>query len=122
MKLFLANVDKHTLSIDEHIWIPQFQSQQLKTIELADNFGFNTELRSKSSMNFTEYTSNCIKYTPNHKDIFVTPPFIIAILNSEVERLTESSPIFIERIDMDNLVGVKTLPKPAVESDFWMNL
>ena len=53
MKLFLANVDKHTLSLDEHIWIPQFQSQQLKTIGLGDSFNFNTELRSKSSMNFT---------------------------------------------------------------------
>ena len=95
MKLFLANVDKHTLSLDEHIWIPQFRSSQLKTIDLADNFSFNTELRSKSSMNFTEYTSNCITYTPNHKDILVTPPFIIAILNSEIERVTESSPIFI---------------------------
>jgi hypothetical protein len=41
MKLFLANVDKHTLSTDEHIWIPQFQSQQLKNIKLAEQFDFN---------------------------------------------------------------------------------
>ena len=69
-------------------------------------------------MNFTEYTNNCITFTPTHKDIFVTPPFIIAVLNSEVERITESSPIFIERIDMKNLIGVKTLEKPAIQSDF----
>ncbi len=26
LKLFLANADRHTLSDDEHIWIPQFYS------------------------------------------------------------------------------------------------
>ena len=35
MKLFLANVEKHTLATDEHIWIPQFQSEQMKTVGLG---------------------------------------------------------------------------------------
>ena len=70
-------------------------------------------------MHFTEYVSNSITYTPNHRDIFVTPPFIIGILNSEIERLTESSPLFIERIDIANLIGVKTVTKPKiVKCDF----
>lgn len=65
-------------------------------------------------MLYTQYTENGITYTPSHKDIFVTPPFIIAVLNSEVERLTESSPIFIQRIDLEHLAGVKDVPKPEV--------
>jgi|JI9StandDraft_2_1071091.scaffolds.fasta_scaffold706596_1 hypothetical protein len=64
-------------------------------------------------MDFTEYIPNCINYSPNHKDVLVTPPFIMAVLNSEVERLVESSPIYIERIDLDQLTGLEILPKPA---------
>lgn len=63
-------------------------------------------------MTYTQYINNCIQYHPSHKDILVTPPFIVGVLNSEVERLTESSPIFIERIDIDKLVGKKTIEKP----------
>jgi hypothetical protein len=40
LKLFLANVDKHTLAADEHIWIPQFVSERTKEIALGKSFGF----------------------------------------------------------------------------------
>lgn len=44
--------------------------------------------------------------------MFVTPPFIVAVLNSDVERLSENSPIYIERIDINQLIGKKMIPKP----------
>jgi len=44
--------------------------------------------------------------------MFVTPPFLVAVLNSDVERLSENSPIYIERIDINNILGIKKVPKP----------
>jgi len=44
--------------------------------------------------------------------MFVTPPFIVAVLNSDVERLSENSPLYIERIDINNLVDKRIMHKP----------
>jgi hypothetical protein len=37
----------------------------------------------------------------------VTPPFIVAVLDSNIERLMEGSPIFAERIDIADMVDIE---------------
>jgi hypothetical protein len=61
---------------------------------------------------YTEYVRNCVNYTPTHRDLFITPPYIIAVLNSDVEKTTEGSPIYIERVDYQNLIGAEDAPLP----------
>jgi len=35
-------------------------------------------------MSYTDYVGNSVAYSPTHRDMFVTPPFIIATLNSNI--------------------------------------
>ena len=62
---------------------------------------------------YTQYIENCVGFEPTHRDLFIAPPYIMAVLNSEIEKTTEGSPIYIERIDINNLVGVKDVINEA---------
>lgn len=33
---------------------------------------------------YTQYIENCISFEPTHRDLFIAPPYIIAVLNSEI--------------------------------------
>ena len=98
-KLFLANVTQHIQSQDEYIWLPQITTAQTKDLKEGKLFGFEVEIRTKMAAAYMQYINNCLVNQPSHKDIFVTAPFIIAVLNSNVERCVEGSAVFIQRID-----------------------
>lgn len=57
-------------------------------------------------LSYTQYVRNCIEFKPTHRDLFITPPYILAVLNSDIEKVIEGSPIYIQRIGMKDLVGV----------------
>lgn len=82
LKLFLVNLSQNVLNSDEHIWLPQVSSTQMRTIAEAEKFGFRNEYRSRVDLSYVDYVDNSITYTPTHRDLFVTPPFIMAVLNS----------------------------------------
>ena len=75
-------------------------SNNLNSIQFCQEFGFHDELRSHFDFSFTEYVENSIKCEPSHQDLFMYPPFIIAILNSDIERAAEGSPFYAERLDL----------------------
>jgi len=43
----------------------------------------------------------------------MAPPFIFAVLNSEIEKTVEGSPIFAQRIDIKDMKGLKDTTKPV---------
>jgi hypothetical protein len=55
---------------------------------------------------------NCTGFKPTHRDLLITPPFIIAVLNSDIEKCAEGSPAYLQRIDISDLPGVVDVPIP----------
>lgn len=54
----------------------------------------------RSSLNFTysDYLGSSLVVQPSHRDLVVTPPFIMGILNMQIETAQEGSPVFVQRI------------------------
>ena len=41
-------------------------------------------MRSKINYTFSDYLNNTLKLSPTHRDLLVTPPFILGIMNMQI--------------------------------------
>ena len=44
----------------------------------------NTILRSKLNYTFTDYLGNSLKVVPTHRDLLITAPFIMGVMNMKI--------------------------------------
>ena len=48
---------------------------------------------------------------PTHRDLVITPPFIMGVMNMQVETVMEGSPVFVQRIGKSDLKYLKEVEK-----------
>jgi hypothetical protein len=49
---------------------------------------------------------NSLKLQPTHRDLLVTPPFVIGVLDMQIETAMEGSPIYTKRVSKKELSWV----------------
>ena len=60
---------------------------------------------------YTEYLGNSLKIQPTHRDLVITPPFIFGVLNMQIEKVVEGSPIYIQKVMKKDLRYQKPIEK-----------
>lgn len=60
-------------------------------------------------MNFTytDYLGNSLKISPSHRDLVITPPFFIGILNMQIETAQQGSPIWVKKVEKNDISWIK---------------
>ncbi len=68
---------------------------------------YNSTLKSYFSFYHTNYLQNSAIYKPTHRDLMITPSFIIGVIDNQMQLVAEGTPLYIKKINIDNLVGLK---------------
>lgn len=55
------------------------------------------------NISYRQFLPGALIIEPEHRDLVITPPFIIGIMSMTLEQITEGSPLYARLIDVDAL-------------------
>lgn len=108
IRYFMKNVRSHSTSAWKYIWIPEMMDKGAWGITQFRHF-FKKDLyvHDQVSLSYNQFLPNALIIQPQHRDLVITPPFIIGILSMGLQQVTEGSPIYARMIDADCLKTIE---------------
>lgn len=82
IRFFMKNVRSHTTAAWKYVWVPEMidkGSWQIK--EFQDFFKKDMYVHDTISLSYRQFLPNALIIEPEHRDLVITPPFIIGILS-----------------------------------------
>lgn len=104
IRLFLKNVKSHNTASWRYVWLPEMTDKASYNIREFKTF-LNKDIYCHDSINITykQFLPNALIIEPEHRDLVITPPFIVGIMSMSLEQVTEGSPLYARMIDFHAL-------------------
>jgi hypothetical protein len=68
-------------------------------------------MKTKYSYYHTHYIQNTLVVKPTHRDLMITPDFIIGVMDSKMQFVSEGAALFVKRVGLKDLLDLKTIEK-----------
>lgn len=104
IRLFLKNVRNHTTAAWKYVWLPEMIDKEAWAVRQFRSF-LNKDVYVNDFVNFSykQFLPGALIIEPEHRDLVITPPFIVGIMSMTLEQVTEGSPLYARLIDADAL-------------------
>lgn len=104
IRLFLKNVKSHNTASWRYVWLPEMTDKASYNVRQFKSF-LNKDIYCHDSINITykQFLPNAMIIEPQHRDLVITPPFIVGIMSMSLEQVTEGSPLYARLIDFNAL-------------------
>ena len=104
IRLFLKNVKSHNVAVWKYVWMPEIMDKGAWSIREFKSF-LNKDMYCHDSINisYRQFLPGALIIEPDHKDLVITPPFIVGIMNMTLEQVTEGCPLYARVIDVNAL-------------------
>lgn len=63
------------------------------------------------NISYTQFIPGSLMIQPEHKDLVITPPFVVGILSVTLEQVSEGSPLYVRLLEGDSLKIVESEAK-----------
>lgn len=63
------------------------------------------------NISYKQFIPGSLMIQPEHKDLVITPPFIVGILSVTLEQVSEGSPLYVRLLESDSLKVVESEAK-----------
>ena len=60
---------------------------------------------------YTSYLENSLIFETSHRDLVITAPFILGVIDSQMQLAAEGASLIVKRFSLENIAGVKDVPK-----------
>lgn len=104
IRLFLKNVKSHNVAAWKYVWMPEMMDKGAWSIREFRSF-LNKDIYAHDSVNisYRQFLPGALIIEPEHRDLVITPPFIVGIMSMTLEQVTEGSPLYARLIDVEAL-------------------
>lgn len=82
IRLFLKNVKSHNVAIWKYVWMPEMMDKGSWNIREFKTF-LNKDIYCHDAVNisYRQFLPGALIIEPDHRDLVITPPFIIGIMS-----------------------------------------
>ena len=56
---------------------------------------------------YTSYLENSLMYEASHRDLVITVPFILGVIDSQMQLVSEGACLVVKRFSIEDITGVK---------------
>lgn len=104
IRLFLKNVKSHNVAVWKYVWMPEMMDKGSWNVREFRSF-LNKDIYAHDAVNisYRQFLPGALIIEPEHRDLVITPPFIVGIMSMTLEQVTEGSPLYARLIDLDAL-------------------
>ena len=104
IRLFLKNVKSHNVAQWKYVWLPEMIDKGSWSVREFRSF-LSKDIYAHDSVNtsYRQFLPNALIIEPEHRDLVITPPFIVGIMSMSLEQVTEGSPLYARLIEVDAL-------------------
>jgi hypothetical protein len=60
---------------------------------------------------YTNYLENSLIYESCHRDLVITVPFILGVIDSQMQLVSEGASLVVKRFGLKDIAGVKSIAK-----------
>jgi hypothetical protein len=60
---------------------------------------------------YTNYLENSLIYESWHRDLIITVPFILGVIDSQMQLASEGTCLVVKRFNLRDIVGVQSIAK-----------
>lgn len=105
----MKNVQNHSTARWKYVWLPEMQSQR-KAWPVREFRSFlkkDIYVHDGVNLSYRQFLPGGLIIQPEHRDLVITPPFIIGTLSMSVEQVTEGCPLYARLIEGDSLTTME---------------
>jgi len=109
IRVFLKNVKSHNVANWKYVWVPEMVAKGNWAIREYRSFlDKDIYAMDNININYRQFIPGTLIIQPEHKDLVITPPFIIGILSVTLEQVSEGSPLYVRLLEFDSLKIVES--------------
>ena len=116
IRLFLKNVRSHNVAVWKYVWMPEMSDQAAWNLREFRSF-LNKDFYAHDAIHisYRQFLPGALIIQPEHRDLVITPPFIVGVMSMNLEQVSEGSPLYARLITLDSLrtIEVEEAQPPA---------
>lgn len=107
IRVFLKNVKSHSVANWKYVWVPEMATKGYWAIREYRSFlDKDIYATDRIDINYKQFIPGTLIIQPEHKDLVITPPFIVGILSVTLEQVSEGSPLYVRLLNSDSLKAI----------------